>query len=190
MRNPLLFLLTIFFLFGCQNKSNVYVELKPHTNLLENSYKNNDSIKEDTLKINLQEKDIEEESLLEEEDDNKNQALMDFYKEWKNVKYKFGGNSKKGIDCSAFIQRIFKEKFHIKIPRSTRTQVKIGKKIKKSQLEIGDLVFFKTGKIDRHVGIYAGEGKFLHASIKGIKFTNLNKPFYKKAYWTSRRIVY
>lgn len=118
-----------------------------------------------------------------------NQALMDFYNEWKNVKYKFGGNSKKGIDCSAFTQRVYKEKFDIKIPRSTRTQVKIGIKIKKSQLEMGDLIFFKTGKIDRHVGVYMGDGKFMHASIKGVKFTKLNKPYYKKAYWTSRRII-
>lgn len=93
-------------------------------------------------------------------------ALMDFYNEWKHVRYKFGGNSKKGIDCSAFTQRIFDEKFNIKIPRSTRTQVTSGAAIKKSQLKLGDLVFFKTGKYDRHVGIYIGDGTFMHASIK------------------------
>lgn len=118
-----------------------------------------------------------------------NQALMDFYNEWKNVKYRLGGNSKRGIDCSAFTQRIFKEKFDTKIPRTTRTQVNVGKKIKKSELEMGDLVFFKTGKQDRHVGVYMGNGDFMHASIKGVKFTKLNKPFYKRKYWTSRRII-
>ena len=119
-----------------------------------------------------------------------NKALMDFYNEWKNVKYKFGGNSKRGIDCSAFTQRIYKEKFDTKIPRSTRTQVKVGKEIKKSELELGDLVFFKTGVQDRHVGVYMGNGDFMHASIKGIKFTKLDKPFYKRKYWTSRRIIH
>jgi len=118
-----------------------------------------------------------------------NKELMDFHKEWKGVKYRFAGNSKKGIDCSAFTQRIFKEKFDINLPRSTRTQVKIGKEIKKSELEMGDLIFFKTGKIDRHVGIYMGNGEFMHASIKGVKFSKVNKPFYKKTYWTSRRII-
>lgn len=116
-------------------------------------------------------------------------ALMEFYNEWKNVKYKFGGNSKKGIDCSAFTQRIFKEKFDIKIPRNTRTQVKTGKSINKTHLKLGDLVFFKTGKHDRHVGIYMGDGRFMHASIKGVKFTKLDKPFYKRTYWTSRRVL-
>lgn len=117
-------------------------------------------------------------------------SLMEFYKEWQGVRYKFGGNSKKGIDCSAFTQKAFKEKFDLDIPRTTRTQVRIGKTIKKSQLEFGDLVFFKTGKIDRHVGIYIGDGKFMHASIKGVKVSRLNKPFYKKAYWTSKRLIY
>ena len=119
-----------------------------------------------------------------------NKEFMDFYNEWKGVKYRFGGNSKKGIDCSAFTQRIYKEKFDIKIPRSTWTQVKVGKEVKKSKLELGDLIFFKTGKIDRHVGVYMGNGDFMHASIKGVKFSKVDKPFYKKAYWTSRRIIY
>lgn len=117
-----------------------------------------------------------------------NQILMDFYKEWKNVKYKYGGNSKKGIDCSAFTQRIFKEKFDVNLPRTTLTQVKIGKHVKRSELEMGDLVFFKTGVRDRHVGIYMGNGDFMHASIKGVKFTKIDKPYYKKNYWTSRRV--
>lgn len=116
-------------------------------------------------------------------------ALMDFYSEWKGVKYKFGGDTKKGIDCSAFTQKIFKEKFQLDIPRTTRTQVKVGKTVKKSELKLGDLVFFKTGRIDRHVGIYIGNGEFMHASIKGVKVTKLNKPFYKKAYWTSKRVI-
>jgi len=118
-----------------------------------------------------------------------NEALMDFYDEWKSVKYKYGGNSKTGIDCSAFIQRIYKEKFDVNIPRTTRTQVKVGKKIKRSELEMGDLVFFKTGVRDRHVGIYMGDGSFMHASIKGVKFTKLDKSYYKRKYWTSRRIL-
>lgn len=119
-----------------------------------------------------------------------NKELMDFYNEWKGVKYKYGGDSKKGIDCSAFTQRIYKEKFDLNIPRTTRTQVKVGKHIKRSKLEMGDLVFFRTGKFDKHVGIYMGNGDFMHASIKGIKFTKLDKPFYKRNYWTSRRVIY
>jgi len=187
------------FFIGCQNKSDIYVEDILH--------KNNAVIKTDKINPIKVEKEAtityqpiitpeEYKKLLEEDDSvskndelDMNKQFMDFYNEWKNVKYRFGGNSKKGIDCSAFTQRIYKEKFDIKIPRSTRTQVKVGRKVAKSDLEVGDLIFFKTGKVDRHVGVYMGNGDFMHASIKGVKFSKVDKPFYKKAYWTSRRII-
>ena len=119
----------------------------------------------------------------------KKQAFVDFYNDWKNVKYKMGGSSRTGIDCSAFTQKAFKEKFGIELPRTTLTQVNVGKEVKKSDLKMGDLVFFKTSKRDKHVGIYMGNGDFLHSSINGIQFTKLDKPFYKDAYWTARRIM-
>ena len=119
----------------------------------------------------------------------KKQAFTDFYNEWKNVKYKMGGVSKTGIDCSAFTQKIYKDKFGIELSRSTKTQVNEGIEVAKSELQPGDLVFFKTGKTDRHVGVYVGNNKFLHSSIKGVQYTKLDKPFYKKNYWTSRRII-
>ena len=187
------------FFIGCQSKSEIYVD-----NTL---YKNNPDtntpsieqvvIKEEPIVKNEPIITPEEYKKLIEEDTNlsnndvkdMNKEFMDFYNEWKHVKYRFGGNSKRGIDCSAFTQRIYKEKFDIKIPRSTRTQVKVGKEVKKSELELGDLIFFKTGKRDRHVGVYMGNGDFMHASIKGVKFSKVDKPFYKKAYWTSRRII-
>ena len=119
----------------------------------------------------------------------KKQAFTDFYSEWKDVRYKMGGTSKSGIDCSGFTQKVYKEKFGVSLPRTTVTQVDLGVEVKKSELIPGDLVFFKTSKTDKHVGVYVGNGEFLHASIKGIQFTKLYKPFYKKNYWTSRRII-
>ena len=119
----------------------------------------------------------------------KKQAFTDFYSEWKDVRYKMGGTSKSGIDYSGFTQKVYKEKFGVSLPRTTVTQVDLGVEVKKSELIPGDLVFFKTSKTDKHVGVYVGNGEFLHASIKGIQFTKLDKPFYKKNYWTSRRII-
>lgn len=119
----------------------------------------------------------------------KKQVFMDFYNDWKNVRYKMGGTSRTGIDCSGFTQKAFKEKFGIELPRTTLTQVKVGVEVKKSDLKMGDLVFFKTSKVNKHVGIYMGNGSFLHSSIKGIQFTELDKPFYKGTYWTARRIM-
>lgn len=191
IRNTI-FLLSVATLFTACVGNNTYVN--KDENIYENvekySFKNTQK-SEPIITPEEYKKMLAEQKL--QEDNSKsidmNQALTDFYKEWKNVKYKFGGNSKKGIDCSAFTQRIFNEKFDIKIPRTTRTQVKVGKEIKKSELQMGDLVFFKTGKHDRHVGVYMGDGSFMHASIKGVKYTKLNKAFYKSKYWTSRRII-
>ena len=123
---------------------------------------------------------------------NKNEKVKvfnEFYNETKHIKYRMGGTGKNGIDCSAFIQKMFKEKFDYTLSRSTITQVNEGIEVKKSELQPGDLVFFKTSKVDKHVGVYTGNGEFLHASIKGIQYTKLDKPFYKDSYWTARRVI-
>jgi cell wall-associated NlpC family hydrolase len=113
-----------------------------------------------------------------------------FYKEWRGVKYKFGGNSKNGIDCSAFIQKAYKKTLNIEIPRTTLQQSKKGKKIRKSDLKLGDLVFFKTGRNSRHVGIYMQDGKFMHASTKkGVTISKLDNVYFKKHYWKAQRIL-
>lgn len=119
----------------------------------------------------------------------KQKAFSEFYSEWKSVRYKMGGTSKSGIDCSGFTQKMYKDKFGIDLPRTTLTQVNMGIEVKKSDLKPGDLVFFKTSKVNKHVGVYVGNNNFLHSSIKGIQYTSLDKPFYKKSYWTSRRII-
>lgn len=118
-----------------------------------------------------------------------NNELFDFYSKWEGVRYKLGGESKKGIDCSAFIQKAFKEKFDLEMPRTTLLQAKVGKEIKKNELEIGDLVFFKTGK-SKHVGIYIDNGKFMHASTKiGVTISDLDNDYFSKNYWKAQRII-
>ena len=112
------------------------------------------------------------------------------YKDWKGVKYKYGGSSKNGIDCSAFVQKTFKEKLNIKIPRTTALQSKIGKEVSKSELEMGDLIFFKTGYNSRHVGIYLEGGKFMHASTKrGVTISRLDNIYYKNHFWKIKRVL-
>ncbi len=120
----------------------------------------------------------------------KKKVFNDFYNETKHIRYKMGGTGNNGtIDCSAFTQKMFKEKFNYALSRSTVTQVNEGIEVKKSELQPGDLVFFKTSKIDKHVGVYTGNGEFLHASVKGIQYTKLDKQFYKDTYWTARRVI-
>lgn len=106
------------------------------------------------------------------------------------IPYKFGGISRKGIDCSAFVQQVFK-KLNILLPRTAREQFKIGYKVTKDQLQKGDLLFFKTyAKFASHVGIYLGNGRMIHASSRSKKvvITYFNYPFYQKRFLGARRV--
>ncbi|MGL5006298.1 MAG: bifunctional murein DD-endopeptidase/murein LD-carboxypeptidase [Plesiomonas sp.] len=116
--------------------------------------------------------------------------ILEQFSEWRGVRYRLGGNSKKGIDCSAFVQRTFFEQFGIELPRSTRDQQTTGKLINKKHLQPGDLVLFKTGSTGRHVGIYIGNSKFVHASTSsGVMISNLNDGYWKNRYRQARRVI-
>ena len=115
--------------------------------------------------------------------------LFAHYKKWKGTPYKYGGNTKKGIDCSAYVQKAFRDALKIRIPRTTKLQSQVGQEIGMVDLQIGDLIFFKTGYKVRHVGIYMGGGDFLHASTsKGVTISNLSNPYYVKQIWKIQRI--
>lgn len=111
------------------------------------------------------------------------------YGEWRSVKYKAGGLSKKGVDCSGFVFLTYDSRFSIKLPRSTDEQISVGPEILQSKLLPGDLVFFKTGKSTRHVGIFIEDRKFLHASTeKGVMISSLDDQYWARAYWKSVRV--
>lgn len=111
------------------------------------------------------------------------------YQQWKGTKYRRGGLSKKGIDCSGLIYVTYLEKFGIALPRSTGLLSQVGKEVKRGDLRPGDLVFFKTGLKARHVGIYIENGKFLHVSTrKGVTISKLTDYYWKDRYRSSRRV--
>lgn len=117
-------------------------------------------------------------------------VLRNEYSYWVGSPYELGGNSLDGIDCSSLVQQVFKNSFNIDLPRTTSSQVEKGDYIQKSTLKVGDLVFFKTGRRTRHVGIYMGDDKFFHASTsQGTKISSLNNVYWKKHYWQSRRVI-
>ncbi len=116
--------------------------------------------------------------------DQTRQALMSQYKKWANTPYRSGGISRKGIDCSGLVHIIFLQKFGIELPRTVAHQARLGKKINKKKLQPGNLVFFKTGGRSRHVGIYVGNQKFLHASAKkGVIISTLKNPYWAPRIW-------
>lgn len=112
-------------------------------------------------------------------------------KSWAGTRYVLGGTTKRGVDCSGFTQVTYQELFGKSLPRMTVDQAKVGKKIARDQLKTGDLVFFNTGRgpNGKHVGIYVKNGEFLHASTKkGVIYSNLNNPYWNKAFWQARRL--
>jgi len=116
-------------------------------------------------------------------------ALSKHYSAWKNTPYKLGGLSKTGIDCSGFVHVTFRDIFNKKTPRSTERLAKSGKAVTKKSLKFGDLVFFRTGRRQRHVGIYINNGKFIHASTsRGVMQSSLNSTYWSQHYWKAQRI--
>jgi probable lipoprotein NlpC len=114
--------------------------------------------------------------------------LQAHFLQWSGTPYKYGGNSKRGIDCSAFVSRTYKEIFGLYLPRTTRAQAVAGKKISRASVRPGDLVLFKTGILDRHVGIYLGNKYFMHASAsKGVIQSRLDNPYWNDRYWKTIR---
>lgn len=115
--------------------------------------------------------------------------LLSQYKAWKGTPYQYGGQSRNGVDCSAFVQNTFYSQLGYKLPRTTDTQLKTGSKVAKSDLKVGDIVFFKTGYKSLHNGIYIGESEFIHASSsKGVTISNLDNQYWQKNYFTSIRV--
>ena len=108
-----------------------------------------------------------------------------------NTPYKYGGNTKDGMDCSAFTQILYKAVFNVSLERSARLQYNQGKVLSSDdELKFGDLVFFNTRKRVKpgHVGIYIGDNLFAHASTKkGVTITALDYDYYSRTYMGARR---
>ena len=112
---------------------------------------------------------------------------------WMGVPYRSGGTSMRGVDCSGFTSAIYKKVFHKKIERKADDQrIKNCKKISKSHLEEGDLVFFHNGSRKRtasHVGIYLKQGRFIHASSsRGVIVSKLSDSFYQHRWMQGGRV--
>jgi peptidoglycan endopeptidase LytE len=108
-----------------------------------------------------------------------------------NVPYRFGGSTLRGIDCSAFVQRVF-GLIDVQIPRTAREQYSVGARIVRDDIQIGDLVFFRTyASFPSHVGIYLGENLFIHASsmVRKVAIDKMDLPYYRKRFIGARRLV-
>jgi peptidoglycan endopeptidase LytE len=120
--------------------------------------------------------------------------LVKVAKSFMGAPYKYGGESVRGLDCSAFVKKIY-DIFDVQLPRSARDQFQTGMKIGKDDLSVGDLVFFRTKrymKYPTHVGIFIGDGNFIHSSSGhnklGVKVDSLQTDFYSRTYIGAVRV--
>lgn len=107
--------------------------------------------------------------------------------------YRWGGNSPDGgFDCSGMVGYVFRSALGIELPRVSREMAKDGTKVDRASLAVGDLVFFsRRGKRVDHVGIYVGEGRFVHAPRAGrdVTVSNLDEGYWSRKYLQARRVA-
>lgn len=115
-----------------------------------------------------------------------NNILYNFIDEWYGTRYRLGGSDKKGVDCSAFVQKLYEQVFNTTMLRTAVEQFKrCNVTPDKEELKEGDLVFFRSGKKSRvsHVGIYLVNNFFVHSSTSsGVMISNLNEAYWKKKF--------
>ena len=168
---------------------------------------------ENTTKAEDIQDDLEDEELLEEEEEDESidialtalseskadtqqqKILLDTAFSYLGTPYRHGGITRKGMDCSGFVSTAFKS-IEIPLSRSSQEMATQGKKIKLSNVQVGDLLFFKTLRKNRisHVGLVVdvdgGEVKFIHASSKrGVVISSLSDAYYKKAFRIAKRVM-
>jgi hypothetical protein len=111
---------------------------------------------------------------------------------WRGVRYRYGSASRSGTDCSGFTSQLYRT-VGVSLPRTSRAQAQVGQRVGKGSLKSGDLVFFRTSRGNRisHVGIYQGNGKFIHASNPrgGVMVSSLSDGYYSKRFVTARRVA-
>lgn len=121
---------------------------------------------------------------------NEARRAADYARRMVGVRYRYGGNTpKKGFDCSGLVQYSF-SKAGQPVPRNTTYQYRNSYAVRRSELRKGDLLFFnQLGKRLSHVGIYLGEGKFVHAPSSGkhVRVSDLKNPYWRKHLASTRR---
>lgn len=112
--------------------------------------------------------------------------------EYLNTPYLWGGTSKRGIDCSAFVQTVMYQSIGVMLPRTSYEQSNVGEDVLRSELKFGDLLFFDTmnkGRVS-HVGIYLSDGYFVHSGSKtGVIVASLDSDFYSRVFLKAKRVI-
>lgn len=121
------------------------------------------------------------------------EALIDHGMGYLGIRYRRGGSSPEtGLDCSGLVQNVFRHSIGLQLPRTAADMARLGEKVNKNELLPGDLVFFNTSRrAFSHVGIYVGDGRFLHSPSSGgvVRVESMGKKYWKARYNGARRLL-
>lgn len=108
-------------------------------------------------------------------------ALLKSFENWKGTKYSFGGDSSRGIDCSALTRRVYREVFSFELPRVTKDQIKVGRHVSRNNLKPGDILYFRPDGKYNHTAVYLGNSLFINASSsKGVILSSMEHSYWSK----------
>jgi cell wall-associated NlpC family hydrolase len=121
------------------------------------------------------------------------EQLVDEALSYLGIRYRFGGTSPAtGLDCSGLVLNVFRNAVGLDLPRTAREMANLGDKVGRQDLKPGDLVFFNTmRRTFSHVGIYLGEGKFVHAPSSGgkVRVENISTRYWAQRFNGARRLL-
>lgn len=122
-------------------------------------------------------------------DDQMARDLISEANRWLGTPYSYGGASTGGTDCSGLVMSLYRDVTGVKIPRTTREQVRYCTNVARNSMQPGDLVFFASGKEASHVGLYVGNGSMIHASSsRGVIVSDIDDGYWGKRYLTGGRV--
>lgn len=118
--------------------------------------------------------------------------VADYARSFVGTPYRTGGASRKGMDCSGLVMTVYKE-FNVDLPRRSIDQSHVGRTVARGSVQPGDLVFFKTSNRNpvTHVGIYLGDGQFIHASTgaRRVRVDELGSDYFRRRFVVAKRVL-